>query len=534
MITQVLRNYLTGIERERHFDTPLGLLLPTLDFYDVHYTHGTIEFGKDFIAKRIDGGVEIQCSFQLKRGNISLSDWRNEIQHQMLQSVLTPLRHPNFDRGLTHQAYLVTTGEISTPAAMAIDELNTQIQDFYKRSPIKVWSQSNLIDNFIDSGLNSLYSATAEGFAEYGAFFQLYSGTLRGDVTINSIETYSRHWVRQLAGFEKWALWCSLECESIAQQCMRTGQVYEAVYVYLCRLRAVCAACYSYPGEQLSDSFQFSLPRIVELCSLYVNTFRGLWEPQCDLLASDVSPTDFISYPVQCSRVMEIASLLYFLDTDVDQKAQTIALLEKLVIQEPGCGHPISDRHAISLAVASLALLDASRDDAVRRLLERATVWIGDRYEKALGLATVDSDETEEVETLLGSDFDFTKTTRRQTSLVGTVVKDLSAFMEDAKLYDDIANDLEACDIAGEYYQARDTLGACLIDGEDVLMYPTVEYAESLGKWDSLDCATHLREELRDFAFTRQLGPGAAIVLAVVLRDRYYPGIWNQLVDPST
>lgn len=534
MITQVLRNYLIGIKRERDFDTPFGLLLPTLDFYDVHYTHGIIEFGKDFIAKRIDEGVEIQCSFQLKKGNIGLPEWRNEIQYQMFQSVLTPLRHPNFDRHLLHQAYLITTGEFSTPAAMAIDELNTQIRDSFHRTPIKVWSQTNLVDKFSDTGLNSLYSATAEGFAEYGAFFQLYSGALRGDVTIDSVENYSRHWVTQLAGFAQWALWCTLECEAIAQQCIRTGQVYEAVYVYLCRLRAVCAACYLYPEEQLSDLFHFSLPRIIELCSLYVKAFAELWEPKCDLLASSISPTDFISYPIQCSRLMEIASLLYFFDTDVNQKAQTIALLEKFVMQEPGCSHPISDRHAIPLAVASLALLDTSRDNAVRGLLERTTVWICDRYETALGLATIDSDETEEVETLLGSDFVFTKSTQRQTSLIGAVVRDLSAFTENAKLYDDIANDLEASDIVGEYFQARDTLGACLIDGEDVLFYPTIEYAKTLGKWDTLNFATHLREELRDFAFTRQLGPRPTILLAVVLRDRYYPGVWSQLVDSSS
>jgi hypothetical protein len=203
------------------------------------------------------------------------------------------------------------------------------------------------------------------------------------------------------------------------------------------------------------------------------------------------------------------------------------------MLQEPGCTHPISDRYAVSLVVASLALLDGSCHDAVHQILEGTTVWLCDRYEHGLGLATVDSEEIEEVETLLGSIFDFTKMPRRQTSLVGTVVSDLSAFMSNEELYADIANDLEACDISGEYYQARDTQGACLIEGEDVLFYPTVQYVSKISEWDRLDFASHVREEPSDFEFTRQFGPKAALILAVFLRDRYFPGIWNQLVDRS-
>jgi hypothetical protein len=66
-------------------------LLPAMSFYDVHYTHGQAEFGKDFIAKRIEDGIEIQYSFQSKAGNIGQADWRNDIMGQMLEAILTAL-----------------------------------------------------------------------------------------------------------------------------------------------------------------------------------------------------------------------------------------------------------------------------------------------------------------------------------------------------------------------------------------------------------------------------------------------------------
>ncbi len=70
MLRNVLGDYLDRIT-EREFDLPLLLLLPVLGFYDVHFTHGPVEFGKDVIAKKLDGDTEVQYSFQSKAGNIT-------------------------------------------------------------------------------------------------------------------------------------------------------------------------------------------------------------------------------------------------------------------------------------------------------------------------------------------------------------------------------------------------------------------------------------------------------------------------------
>lgn len=86
MLRNVLGDYLDRV-KERELDLPLLLLLPEMGFYDVHFTHGTVEFGKDFIAKKLEKGTEIQYSFQSKVGDISQADWRNHIQGQGSGSV---------------------------------------------------------------------------------------------------------------------------------------------------------------------------------------------------------------------------------------------------------------------------------------------------------------------------------------------------------------------------------------------------------------------------------------------------------------
>ena len=94
MLANVLAAYLDSIT-EREFDLPLATLLRASGFYDIHYTHGNVEFGKDFIAKREDNGAIIQYSFQSKAGDISQPDWRNEIMNQMLESLFIELSHPS-------------------------------------------------------------------------------------------------------------------------------------------------------------------------------------------------------------------------------------------------------------------------------------------------------------------------------------------------------------------------------------------------------------------------------------------------------
>ncbi len=81
---------------ERDFDAPFIALLYSQGFTNVHLTHGPLEFGKDFIARRTEQGIETQYVFQSKAGKISLSEWR-EVRGQIDSMRYGNVVHPDFD-----------------------------------------------------------------------------------------------------------------------------------------------------------------------------------------------------------------------------------------------------------------------------------------------------------------------------------------------------------------------------------------------------------------------------------------------------
>ena len=112
MLRNVLEDYLSSI-KERDFDFPLSSLLQGMGFYDIHFTHGAVEFGKDFIAKKLDEGVEYQYAIQSKKGDINQGLWRNEVRGQLEEAILSDLSHPQFNTAAPRKAILVTTGRLS-------------------------------------------------------------------------------------------------------------------------------------------------------------------------------------------------------------------------------------------------------------------------------------------------------------------------------------------------------------------------------------------------------------------------------------
>ena len=96
MLAAVIEHFLDHVS-EREFDAPFIALLLKLGFGDVHYLHGQYEFGKDFIARAIEDGRQVQDVFQSKAGDLNLGDWSkgtpqldllrtNTLAHRSLES----------------------------------------------------------------------------------------------------------------------------------------------------------------------------------------------------------------------------------------------------------------------------------------------------------------------------------------------------------------------------------------------------------------------------------------------------------------
>ena len=121
MLREVLEDYLSSVV-ERDFDYPTSALLQAMGFREIHFTHGTVEFGKDFIAKRLDNGVDYQYVIQSKRADISQSLWRNQIRGQLEEAIVSKLSHPQFDETLPRKAIPAMTGRLISNARLTSQE----------------------------------------------------------------------------------------------------------------------------------------------------------------------------------------------------------------------------------------------------------------------------------------------------------------------------------------------------------------------------------------------------------------------------
>lgn len=525
----MLDDYLNSVG-EREFDSPFLSLLPAMGFQDVHLTHGTVEYGKDFIAKKLDGEHLVQYSFQSKAGSIGQSAWRTDIQGQLLESVLLSLSHPNFDRTLPHQAVLVCTGEFRGNAALSLQALNEKIKKEFKKRAIDFWGKTQLIELLIEHGLNGVHRATAAGFAEYGTFFSLYARAMQGVVTIKNIEGYSRLWRGLDLHPSRRQLWSTVESEVIAKQCCQNDLVFEAAHCRLAQLRFLCEKSYETPQSAIHDLWSKQVYCLNSLCSGYAKRFTAAWMLEKNLVKTWFGDVYVTTYAVQCSRIMELISLAYFSESAMEARKGYAILLADFVTGEPGCSHPVSDRYAVSIVLAVLVLLDTGQVDIASALLSEVTVSLCDWYEKRMGLAGIEADEESETRYLLGYPFEFINIPQRQQSFLATAVIDLAAFLGDKVLYASIVNDIKATRIYPEYFQPRNTIGSCRIEREDVLTYPAVQYQDEITEFNDLLFAEHISDESPSFRFVDEFGPFAAVALMALLRDRYFPRLWPQLV----
>ncbi|MBN1219906.1 MAG: hypothetical protein JXM69_13335 [Anaerolineae bacterium] len=535
MLRNVLVDYLDTV-KEREFDLPFLTLLPAMGFYDVHYTHGQVEFSKDFIAKKVESGVEIQYSFQSKAGDVSQSDWRDGIMGQMLESVLTGLSHPDFDRNLSHQVVLITTGRLKGNAALGLQDLNTRIEQQYKLHPICLWDRERLADYLESYGLGGMHRATASGFSSLGNFYMLYGKSLQNDLSEREIERHSRYWVNESLDKNKRLLGAAIESEIIASQCIEHGLFYEAMHAYLAVLRVILdemhrAAKTSVETSQMLTLYERALEKVRLVCGVYHSDVKQLWqEANQNLVRVIEGPGAMITYLIHCARILEVSGFLYFLEDDAKSRSQIASFIEDFVLREPGCAHIPSDRYAVSLVLPVIVLDVTSRSENTLDFLKNVTVWLCDRYEEGWGLAFLEADPSDEIVTLFGHPFEFMSKRERSGSLLASVISDLAAFLGDKQFYSDVVNDIKASKISPEYWQAFDTEGLFRIEGGDVIGYPHIEYKDNLTDFSSYDFAEHVAHEPRSFQIQQLVGPLGFMSIMLLLRDRYFPTMWPLFV----
>lgn len=109
---------------ERSYQQVFCQILAATGHRVLHSTrHTGIEFGKDVFTVGPDG---VGCAYQLK-GNpgkkLTLKQYREEVQEQIIQLVTQPVIFPGFPNE-PHRSYLVTNGEFEEEVHRSVDDLN--------------------------------------------------------------------------------------------------------------------------------------------------------------------------------------------------------------------------------------------------------------------------------------------------------------------------------------------------------------------------------------------------------------------------
>lgn len=255
MLRNVLEDYLDSII-ERDFDYPILSLLQAMGFFDIHFTHGSVEFGKDFIAKKYDGDTLFQYAIQSKKGDIGQSLWRNEIRGQLEEAILTDLSHPQFDTQIPRKAILVTTGRISGNARLASQEFKERLENDKHVQELIFWEKEQLIQYAEEFGLTGIYQNTARGLKEFVQFYLVYSKAIEGNLSEREIEGYSRLWLDQTLDYRKRILRASLETEIIVSRLVNNGRIYEALFCYLSLSRLILDVSYETDDILLSEIYK--------------------------------------------------------------------------------------------------------------------------------------------------------------------------------------------------------------------------------------------------------------------------------------
>lgn len=143
MLANAIANYLDNLG-EREFDSPFMALLRAHGYYDIHFLHGSFEFGKDFIAKRNEEGIEFQYCFQTKAGDIALTDWHScRGQLDLLRT--NALAHPSFNRMLPRKGVFVITGRLLGGAPLAAQDYAEHLRALSEIA-LYVWDRESLIE----------------------------------------------------------------------------------------------------------------------------------------------------------------------------------------------------------------------------------------------------------------------------------------------------------------------------------------------------------------------------------------------------
>lgn len=512
MLADVLGNFLDAVA-EREFAAPLMELLRVRGFSDIHFVHGSFEFGKDLIAKHDGNGHLEQWAFQSKAGDLNLGEW-NRLRGQLESLRTNAIAHPSFDSSAPRRPVLVTTGRLVGGAAADAQQWAEYLRA-RGEAPVEIWDRERLIEYL--SPEVAMAGATP-------ASLLAFLGRLETQVIDDrDIERFSREW---LTGERTRLLAAGFQAILIANRFAASERLDLACVSALCLLRAACAKCHGLPA----NAPEWSTARIAR--RMFSDFAGRLWD-RCvaetldprEMIVSHELPTAFITYPVRCCRIVELLGLFGLLNAAIGKREEAervTAYLEQFIAKHPGASHPISDRWAVSVVPPSLLLIRAGRSDAVMKWLTAVTRWVADRIQKGSGLSAADSTPQAEIEQLLGPALEHLQVTDRKESYLSSVLLDLAALLRKPEFYDLVINEVLAVRAVPTITTCNDDVHQYLPAGPNITVEPNPPYARNWEPTDGWTVAPHHRAEPDRRALDVIDRSWELLAISSVLRDRHF------------
>lgn len=493
---------------ERGFDTPLLQLLRSHEYYDIQFTHGQYEFGKDFQAKRREDGTVVQYVFQSKAGDIGGSEW-DSIFGQLFEAAGGRLAHPNFDASAKRCCVLVTTGRLKGKAIQSARDLSLRLMN---ETRFVVWDRDYLLDlargTHPDFPLRDVHAAIEKVVAET----QL--GTLGNRSLLLGLEQ-----AIQAAPISASQLYISSLEATFVITALRRAKMHMHVPLVAAHLARLAAAAEGTVGssayEEALDIYRASVDALLERFTpglASASTFMNLVGGEMEL---------WFTYHATCLLLGEFIATAYFHARrlrDTDACARYSESLGRLVENQPGTRHPVSDRYAVSTFSICAALASMGKMSLLDEFVLATTNWYADLMDDdGVGIAGPYAVPSDEIAHLFGARLSSVDVQRRQQSLLAVALIEVANKWLPCR-YPDVLNDLLAVGVRPSAVISERFPRALFLKtgGTSALLNP--DYPDSAGTlpW-------HAREEWasRDPIAT---APEAPFVFATACRDRLFQG----------
>jgi len=522
MLVDVIANYVDSLT-EREFDAPFIALLRLNGFTDIHFLHGPFEFGKDFIAKRVENSAQHQYVFQTKAGNIGISEW-GQCRGQIDMLRTNTLAHPNFDARLARRAIFVTTGRLVGGAPLAAQEYGRQVESLGELQFL-TWDRDTIVE------MLAVDPRTLSGSSAY--LLQIL-GSERRALNFEMLEKYSRGWIR--VSVSTLSLRDVLEAAVVAQHCRLENRLDLACYTTLMLIRSLWATIHG----------QRPLPELGQILirsgkSLFRHYAMELWN-SCsssylnldELLQEEIAPGAFASYPTRCLEISEIFAMLGLLERHASPELSAAIgdYLSKFIVVNAGAAHPISDRWGTSISCCVILLSSQGRTNSVKSYLTATIKWVADHYDDGnCGLSGAHANPEAEITRLLGPPFEHIELERRSESYIATQILDLCAAMEDGELFELGRNEFLAVDICLPVVEVDDDLGQYSLDLTGYRLELNMPYEESWHPVDAWKVAPHHKRGPLIYYPESVEDAWDQLVISCVVRDRHFVQTWRRLLS---